>query len=78
MNSLSQHTLAIFRGKPFSGKSILASKLADLYPDKIIAVSKDVVAESLGLQRAKGVEYTAAVRETLYADFRTRVGHALT
>lgn len=77
MDSLSQHTLAIFRGKPFSGKSILASKLADLHPGKIIAISKDVVAESLGLQRAKGIEYTPEVRHKLYTTFRTRVGEAL-
>jgi hypothetical protein len=77
MNSTPQHTLAVFRGKPFSGKSILASKLAELHPGRIIAVSKDVVAESLGLQRAKGVQYTAEVRHTLYTAFQSRVGEAL-
>ena len=77
MDSFSQHTLVLFRGKPFSGKSILASQLADLYPDRIIAISKDVVAESLGLQRAKGVEYTAEVRHKLYTNFRTCVDEAL-
>lgn len=76
MHSLDSKTLVMIRGKPFSGKTQLASFLAEKYP-QIVLIYKDAVAETLWLSRAQWVEYTNDVREHLYASFRERVEWAL-
>lgn len=75
MISPESKTLVLVRGKPFSGKTQLASLLAQKHPD-IYLISKDAVAEEMWLNRSH-VEYTDPVRKRLYESFRKRVAEAL-
>ena len=73
---MEQPTHVILRGEPFTGKSTLAQCLAYVANGAIHAVSKDDVAQRLGMNR-QNTAYTPDIRATLYAAFLQEVSDAL-